>query len=795
MLHTLWLSSLALSAMQGPEITPAPKTLRASRSPTPIVIDGRGDEVVWQNAEKGRDFAERRPNLNEAPPVETTIQVAYTDTDLYVLVQGVLSGESARIRSLRRDSFDIFSDDTVSVKIDPFFDRRSAFTFAANLAGSQFDAMGLQDGRVFVNRWDAVWEVEATQENGRFTLEYRIPFYALGVRRGDAIQMGLNCSRDDPNRSAVYDWRLFVPPRSPLSASAFGTLVGLENIDARPVLELSPYVLGRSDFSPRFRIDPRRNPNVAAGVDLRLQTGPGAFVEGSVLTDFAQVDLDEVQVASDRFPLYYPEQRPFFIRGLNVFNFGHDGSAQLFFSRRIGLDGEVSPIASGLKAYGRGAKLSYGLLNVQTLRSFSDPEKPKEATKAAQNFSVGRLIVQPRPHIALGVLGLARLDFSKQTPYLLSFGVDSDLRSRDQRFRNYSFFAGEWRHEPPKQPPTPPPPQSESRNAAQSGSLSEELAEPTQSEDGSSRRDHRALLQQAPPSPHRQGISASTRFDYEGLYFRPSLLWLWSSKDFSAPMGFYRRPGRSRQRLILEFVPRPSVLDLREIAIGVEGGLYSRFDYKAEFIPTAQAWTTARWRTNWSAGYEFDYARDEVAKDFQLYGGLPVLTGRYHNLTHRVFVNSPGQATLSGGLSYKVGRKFGGPNHRFRAKVALRAGRHFTLTGSYTQLWGHLARKEDRFNFGYANGQGIVAINRDLVWDTLFRVNMTPKRERFGLQSRIRWRYRPGSDLFLVYANDIPLQKARKAGDPDRHTLTLKLNFYTAWRLPKLRSRQAQPNN
>ena len=158
----------------------------------------------------------------------------------------------------------------------------------------------------------------------------------------------------DPARAADIDWSLIPPQLGGLSSSAHGDLTGLNDLTTSKALEVIPFVTARSDFSRKFTVDPRRQANLSGGGDMRLQISPGGYLEATLLTDFAQVEADEVQVARDRFPLFFPERRPFFLNGLDVVNFGREREAQLFFSRRIGLDaGQPVPIASGLKAYGR----------------------------------------------------------------------------------------------------------------------------------------------------------------------------------------------------------------------------------------------------------------------------------------------------------------------------------------------------------------------------------------------------------------------------------------------------------
>src|SRR5690606_28198498 len=102
--------------------------------------------------------------------------------------------------------------------------------------------------------------------------------------------------------------------------------------------------IARTNFEPEFTVDPARRPNLATGADARIQIGAGSYVEASYLTDFAQVEADEVQVARDRFPLFFPERRPFFLNGLDVFQFGRDQEAQLFFTRRVGLTRDGTPV-------------------------------------------------------------------------------------------------------------------------------------------------------------------------------------------------------------------------------------------------------------------------------------------------------------------------------------------------------------------------------------------------------------------------------------------------------------------
>lgn len=526
-----------------------------------------------------------------------------------------------------------------------------------------------------------------------------------------------------------------------MSATSFGSLKFDGPLRTRRVVEVIPYALARTNFQRRFGVDPRKGPNLAAGLDARLQTGPGGYIEASVLTDFSQVDLDEVQVAGNRFRLYYPERRAFFINGLDVFNFGYQGEAQLFFSRRVGMDGLVAPIAGGLKAYGRSAKLSYGVLNVQTLSAFSPEGEQKTPERQPENFSVGRLRVQALPQLALGVMAVGRKRMRGQAGDAVQGGLDVEVRSLDTRFRGYGFVAGVW-----------------------------------------GEKDKPANAKEDAPAPEaatHSGLTASAQAEYRGLYWRPSLRWLWSSKGFDAPVGFFRRGGTSQKSASFYWVPRPTFWGLRDISTGPSLQVTTSSNLAEMLTMSTQYSVNFNWRNQWQAYVNGLWERDKVQQDFSLYRGFDVAAGRYDNASVQAGVGSPSRLMVSGDAMYRVGSKFGGTEHAAMFRLNLRLGSHFSLSGTYNHRYGHLGDPTRTYNFGFLNGQTVVAINRNLSWDTLIRLNFSPQREYLDIQSRVRWRYRPGSDIYLVYARHEPLGAVRPE-DPMRHSIALKANFFFA---------------
>lgn len=725
---------------------PGDRTYRALRTIDRIVVDGKMNERTWQQVPPDDRFAERQPDVGATPPVRTTIRVAYDDTNLYVFVEAFAEQDDIIVRTLRRDNGGIYADDALTVKIDPYHRGRDGYSLGVNADGAQIDALGLDDGRQYVTEWDGVWFAETQRTDFGYTAEYQIPFAVLGIKSADSATIGFDLSRDHPSRNATYDWRLFVPPASPMSASQFGDVVGLRNIKGQRAIEFTPYALARTNFRPQFSADPARRPNLATGGDLRVQVGASSYVESSFLTDFAQVEADEVQVARDRFPLFFPERRPFFINGLESFNFGRPQEGQLFFSRRVGLvGGQPVPILGGAKAYGRSDRLTYGFLQVQTLGAPNDPERGL-VESYPDSYTVGRIRVQATDALSVGMIGMGQHRFLSEDEDNMAGGLDARVVALDGQLQYYGFVAGTYAETP---------------------------GEPTSSDE----------VTGAPiaPTPGEDAVghSGSHYLEYRGLYVRPSVFWLWSSETFDPRMGFYRRPGSSRQQVNLSFVPRPRVLGLREVDFGPTYSIETDSRYELRLGQSASGNVGATWRNGARVSYNISHFVDDVQDDFELYTHN-IEAQRYTGFRHSWSGETPSRRALGLNASYEYIEIFGGTAHQPSAGLTARLGKHFTVGGRYTHLAGHFQDPGENFNFGFANGNVDVAITRNLAFDNLARLDLSPLRQRFGLQSRIRWRFAPGSDLFVVYRANFPFGEddpSLPAREPF-HELTVKMSWY-----------------
>lgn len=694
-----------------------PKVLVAHpRGAAPIVIDGKLDEPAWRAAPVGGDFIERTPTPGAPSPAESTVRVLFDADAIYVGVRMLtLPGETPKAFELRRDNGGIWSFDAVTVKIDPRLDRRTTLGFAVNPAGARIDLIALDNGKVFRVEHDSVWDVATSVDAAGWTAEYRIPATALGVRASDGEQrMGLEVSRDHAVRVATDDWAPLPPGFGPVSALHYGELRGVRGLGAGRPFALIPYGLGAwEDGDPRGGV----------GGEARVQIGTSGQAELSVRTDFAEVDLDDALVNLDRFPLFFPERRPFFLNGLDVFEFGESGFTQLFFSRRIGLDpdGAQVPIHTGLKVFQRDGRVRGGALSVLTA---------DHAGRSAALWSVGR----GRAEVADGHAG-AMLVHRADVPTLgdgatgpshLGLGLDGQLRAFDTRLQ----IAG-------------------------SGALTANSGRESTA-DG--------------PNRLKLGGTAALKTQWRGRNFRPSLNLFRVDDTYDPQVGFLRRGdiAQAESRLAWYWLnPTPT---LKSVSIDGAGFVLTDADLEAQQGLGGASNLRVDWMSGWGVQSGIGWDTDRVASAFELADRVTVPAGDYDGVLVDLYVNSPYARTpdFELGLVHDRGY-FGGQ----RNGGSLSGGWYLN---SHVRIGGDL--RLNHIDLPGADAFWTTAINSSLtitpsptwVIDTVGQFNSVS--ERISGLMRLRWRWQPGSDLFVVY------REAFDAGASVDRRVTLKLTWW-----------------
>jgi hypothetical protein len=319
-----------------------PKIARATR----IVgaaprIDGELNDPAWQQATVISDFVQKVPVEGAAPSVETEVRILYDDHGLYVGAR-LRRPDPGFIRTsiTRRDGE---SDAEVfTVSLDPYLDRRTAYSFSLSSGGVRGDAYHSQDsedsGRE--TQFDPIWSARARVDGEGWTAEMHIPFSQLRFNAAPELTWGLELTRNVADKSERLQW-VMIPVSAAGFSSHFGRLEGIAGIPATRRLELLPYVA--TDLTYRANVD-ARNPyddklGARAGGDLKYGLGPNVTLDATINPDFGQVEADPAVVNLTAFETIFEERRPFFIEGNELLTGRGQsfiGRPSWFYSRRIG---------------------------------------------------------------------------------------------------------------------------------------------------------------------------------------------------------------------------------------------------------------------------------------------------------------------------------------------------------------------------------------------------------------------------------------------------------------------------
>jgi hypothetical protein len=351
--------SLAQNPRPNSADTLSRKVAQAVRRSGPIVVDGKLDDAAWSSAPSASGFTQSYPTPGAAPLDPTEVRILYDDAALYVGVRMRDSHpDSIAAQLARRDASGIYSD-WVHLIIDSYRDRRTAFRFTVNPKGVKKDVYTSNDGQEDAN-WDAVWDVATVVDSTGWTAEYRIPFSQLrfgGAAKGQERVWGFQIMRDIARRQGRDSWAPWTR-RDAGFVSKFGDLRGIVDIPTPTRLEVMPYVSAKATRAPGDASNPfysKTDFRPAVGGDLKYGLPGGLTLSATINPDFGQVEVDPSVVNLSAFETFFPEKRPFFLEGSDLFNFGQVrtfndyGSARFFYSRRIGRSPQRFPSGSSIE--------------------------------------------------------------------------------------------------------------------------------------------------------------------------------------------------------------------------------------------------------------------------------------------------------------------------------------------------------------------------------------------------------------------------------------------------------------
>ena len=684
-------------------------TVRAVRLASPLRIDGKLDEPIYETVPSMSDFIQQDP-VEGAPATEKTEVWVFFDADNFYVTARCWESRPDRMvaNEMQRDSRNVPQNESVGIAIDTFYDHRNSMVFEMTSLGGRYDGQ-VTNERNMNNSWNPVWRFATGKFDRGWVVEERIPFKSIRYRPGTTQIWGFNVRRRN-------QWKNETSYLVPIPAS-FGpgghfrgislaaTLVGLEVPSGSKNVEIKPY--GSSSLTTENVALPRVSNDVNAdwGADVKYGITQNMTADMTYKTDFAQVEADEQQVNLTRFSLLFPEKRDFFLENQGTYEFGGVGRVMpnsmtpgtttsadvpiLFYSRRIGLDasGNAVPIVGGGRLTGRVGKFSLGLLNIES-------DKLAAARIAATNFSVARVKRDILRKSSVGVAFTRRSLSESAAGSNAAYGIDGTFGFFDSLAIN-AFWA-------------------QSRS-------------PGQSSDDTS---YRAQLDY---TGDRYGVQVERLM--VGSQFNPEVGYV-RHRDMRRSFGQFRFSPRTRQNKTVRKLFWIGWADYIENGVGRVDTRQYGGEFDLDFH------SGDRYILRYTDTYEF------LPAALRLAPGATVPTGGYEygNLATE-FNFGRGRKLASGNVGVEYGTFYDG----HKTTYSLSQGRvafppHLSIEPTYSINRVQLARSE--FTTHLVGSRLNVNVTPLMFVGALLQYNSTA--HNVSANVRLRWEYQPGSELFIV---------------------------------------------
>lgn len=378
-------------------------------------IDGRDDDEVWKSVEWLDSFVQQNPYEGREPSQKTQFKILYDNNSIYALIRSWDTAPDSIVRRLaRRDGGD---GDAVGIEFDSYYDHRTAFSFIVFASGVKHDKLITGDGENEDVSWDAIWDAKTSIDEQGWIAEIEIPLNQLRFNRNNDQTWGLQVGRYIHRKDELSLWQP-TPRDAPGWVHQFGILNGISGIKPKRQVEVAPYIVAKAETFEKEEGNPfatGKRKNISGGLDAKIGLTNDFTLDLTVNPDFGQVEADPSEVNLTAFESYFPEKRPFFIEGRNLFSFNFspgngDGSIEnLFYSRRIGRRPrgnpelnddeyikmpEVTSILGAAKITGKTSSgLSVGIMEAVTAREEAEIDnngiRRNEAVEPLTSYLVG----------------------------------------------------------------------------------------------------------------------------------------------------------------------------------------------------------------------------------------------------------------------------------------------------------------------------------------------------------------------------------------------------------------------
>ncbi len=419
-----------------------PVEIQVKKASGKITLDGIPNEPSWEAVEVIDDFFRREPRQGGDIKYKTQVRFLYDDKNLYVAAHCIdsLGLKGIRIQDLRRD-FSWGENDIFGIALDPQSLKQYAQGFQTTPYGNQRDFQNF-NGNTFDTGWNTLWKVRTQRTENGYMVEMAIPFKSLRYNQpenGNTIEWGMTLVRYARRDIEVSTFPAIPQSFTPYRMTYAAKLTGIEVPSPSENIRVEPYALYQYDENKEGTIVTEKNSDPKVGFDAKWAMNPRTVLDLTVNTDFAQADVDRAVNNLERFNIFFPERRQFFLENSGIWAGGLQQSIRPFFSRRIGLQGEFNatpaPIDVGARFTQRTAKNGLAGLYVR---------QRETNNSAAANFGVFRYLKNYGRENNIGVMLTHRLDEAHNELNLeknnnTTITVDGQIRPTSQWDIQYLF--------------------------------------------------------------------------------------------------------------------------------------------------------------------------------------------------------------------------------------------------------------------------------------------------------------------------------------------------------------------
>lgn len=679
----------------------APGVARAIRVDHPPKLDGTLQDPLWSQADPITDFRQHEPYEGKLPTERTEVRILYTRKAVYFGVRCFESMAGGPVATQLRRDVSQELDDFFEIVIDSRLDRRNAYVFQINPLGTQRDGLitdeqggELGDGDP---GWDGVWTSEARTTDMGWTANIEIPFSTLNFMRTEDVVWGINFRRFIRRKNEDDLWMAWRRAWGIARISQAGELRGITDIGSGRLFIVKPYALAGFKHLPANAnggLTPGTSPLLTGGLDMKIGLRSNLVANLTANTDFADADVDVQQFNLTPYPLYFPEKRQFFLENAGVFafplglGFTYD---QLFFSRQIGIDpitGQEVPINGGAKLTGSLAGFELGAMDVDTRHSGPNPYANYAVLRVKRSLG--------RSGSYLGVMGIDKRSGDILQTFNQTLGADGRL----VLFKDLALtgFAAQTR--------TP-------------GFSSGQTA---------------------------LGAAINLRSNWLDLEAERRKI----GPNFNPQVGFLERTDCVCDFVDANFKVRPDRAHVREL--NFESFIFHAPDTHG--VLQTQEWQTT-FRAEFNNGsYTDDDITDAFAQrlttPFNIYKNVVLPVGVYNWVRHQLTYGSAKDRRWGGSIFERFGGYYNGRLNELRLRANYR--RSERLAFSFSEQWNRFRLPVAGGNFSVLFGalETDYAFSRLIFLSTILQMD-TANPQAASANIRLRWNYRPDSDLYLIY--------------------------------------------